>query len=189
MKRTGLFPSRFRTWSATSTTGPQVRLSQNFGVENTSTNGARSAIESATEWRRSPTSGGVRVVSAARSPSVEAIVGVREGNAFAPTAGAFGFSATSRSSAPWIGRPPTGSATSTYLPASGSRSRATKTCVTSPAAASETPGTPTFSSRAVVRKNGLSSNERATHTRARGRSIDFPRLSMTRKTTRTSPRG
>ena len=160
---------------------------QNFGVANARTNGARSASESATESRSSATSGGVRVVSAARSPSVEATVGVREGNAFAPTAGAFGSSATSRSSAPWIGRPPTGSATSTCFPACGSRRRATYTCVTSPAAASETPGTPTFSRRAVVPRNGLSSNERATHTRARGRSIDFPRESMTRKTTRTVP--
>ena len=40
-----------RTALTTSTTGPQVRLVQYFGVAKTTTNGARSASASATELR------------------------------------------------------------------------------------------------------------------------------------------
>ena len=49
MKRTPLPAKRRCTAWATSTTGPQVRELQNFGVAKTSTNGTCAFTESATE--------------------------------------------------------------------------------------------------------------------------------------------
>ena len=49
MNRTVVCRKRLRTASTTSTTGPHVRLVQNFGVANTTTNGLCAAIEPATE--------------------------------------------------------------------------------------------------------------------------------------------
>src|SRR3990170_6456552 len=149
MKRTGVPATRLRTASTTSTTGPQVRLVQNFGVANVTTNGTLAAIASATETRSIATSGGVLVVSASRSPPVDRIVGVRDAIARSPTSGAFARFATTRSRKPWISAP-SGCATTQYVPARGTRKRATKIFVTSQAAAWDVPGTPTSSSTACV---------------------------------------
>ena len=59
-----------------STIGPQMRLWQNFGVANVTTNGVLAAMLSAMECSSSDVSGGSAVVRAARSPFVEASVGV-----------------------------------------------------------------------------------------------------------------
>ena len=67
--------------------GPQMRLWQNFGVANVTTNGTPLATESATEYSSSERSGGSAVVSAARSPFVDASVGVSLFGAGLPTAG------------------------------------------------------------------------------------------------------
>src|SRR5713101_5472587 len=114
MKRTPLRAKCFSTASVTSTTGPHVRLVQNFGVAKTSTNGACALSESATEYRRRGRSGGLAVVKAARSPWVLASVGVRDGIARSPTAGACGRFATFRIAKPWIGAP-SGWATIVYV--------------------------------------------------------------------------
>src|SRR5918999_1717946 len=88
MKRTSVRAKRLRTASTTSTTGPHVLLVQNFGVANVSTNGLCAASDAATEWRSSSTSGGSLVVRASTFPPSLSSVGVREGNALEPTAGA-----------------------------------------------------------------------------------------------------
>src|SRR5690348_2048404 len=88
MKRIPRRSNFLRTASTTSTTGPHVRLVQNFGVAKTTTNGACARSASATEYRRRPVSGGTRVVSCESFPFELAIVGVFDGYAFAPTSGA-----------------------------------------------------------------------------------------------------
>src|SRR5947207_709276 len=90
MYRTPLAPTCLRTASTTSTTGPHVRLEQNFGVAKTTTKGLCAASEPAIEYRSSVLSGGVRVVSSRKLPWVLAIVGVFAGIAREPTAGARG---------------------------------------------------------------------------------------------------
>ena len=85
MNLTGPEAKLLRTASTTSTTGPQMRLVQNFGVAKVTTNGRCAARAPATEYRRSPRSGGCLVVSLAALKS--ASVGVAERGAFAPTAG------------------------------------------------------------------------------------------------------
>src|ERR687897_1653344 len=107
-----------RTVLTTSTTGPQVRLVQYFGVAKTSTNGARSASAPATELRYSSGSG-TREVDSSSSVAV-ARVGVREDGAAAPTSGAAVRSLTTTVPTAWIFRPPTGSASSQYVPGFGS---------------------------------------------------------------------
>ena len=96
-----------------------MRLVQNFGVANTTTNGACAASESATEYRSSAVSGGVLVVSSRKFPCVLAIVGVFDAIAFEPTAGAFGCSGTSMRNAACTGLAPSVSIPSTYFPALG----------------------------------------------------------------------
>src|SRR5918912_3015901 len=83
MKRTPRAANLLRTASTTSTTGPQVRLLQNFGVAKVTTNGACAASAPATDERSSGRSGGRLVVICAAGAS--ASVGVRERGAFAPT--------------------------------------------------------------------------------------------------------
>src|SRR3954447_26276354 len=100
MNRVRLRLKRRCTALTTSTTGPHVRLVQYFGVAKTSTNGTCARIESATEERGSERWGGLAVVSAATSPFVLASVGVRDGIARAPTAGAVGVGATWRFATP-----------------------------------------------------------------------------------------
>ena len=95
MKRTPVEANCFLTASTTSTTGPHVRLVQNFGVAKTTTNGLCAASEPATEYWRRPLSGGVRVVKSRKLPFVLAIVGVSEAIACDPTAGARGCDRTS----------------------------------------------------------------------------------------------
>src|SRR5712692_2830689 len=185
MKRM-LFPAdRRRTAFTTSTTGPHVRLVQNFGVA--STNGLCAASDPATEYRRSALSGGLAVVNAAKLPCVLAIVGVGEAVAFDPTAGASGLSLTIRFAMPWIGVPPTGSASMKYLPARGTRTCATYSRVTSPAAGPDSPGTPIGSETAVASANGRELSEAATYTRACGRYTGCPLCRMTRNETRRKP--
>src|SRR5262245_1260015 len=109
MKRTF---SSFRwccTSSSTSTTGPQVRLLQNLGVANVTTNGTLALSESATEYWRSDSSGGVRVVSCETSPPVDASVGVSEAGAGSPTSGGGSFlDTTTLPSACTVSLPPWG---------------------------------------------------------------------------------
>src|SRR5688572_15333253 len=88
MKRTFSASTRRDTSSTTSTTGPHVRLEQNFGVANVTTNGTPASRESATEWWRSASSGGVRVVRLDVLPAVEDSVGVSDAIAWSPTSGA-----------------------------------------------------------------------------------------------------
>src|SRR6266516_5410685 len=85
MNRIGLEAKRLRTASTTSTTGPQVRLVQNFGVAKVTTKRRCAAREPAIESRSSARSGGVAVVSA--ETGAVASVGVGEAGAFAPTGG------------------------------------------------------------------------------------------------------
>src|SRR4051794_15972911 len=108
MNRAALPEKRLRTASTTSTTGPHVRLVQNSGVANTSTNGTCARSESATEQRRSALSGGLRVVSARKLPCVLAIVGVRDAIARSPPSGAWLFRVTITFPTAWTGEPPTG---------------------------------------------------------------------------------
>ena len=58
-------------------------------------------------------------MSAARSPPVEARVGVFDGIARSPTDGAAVFCATTTLPSAWIFLPPTGSAMNQYLPGAG----------------------------------------------------------------------
>src|SRR5919109_2123934 len=88
MKRTPDPSKRRATASTTSTTGPQVRLAQNFGVEKVTTNGSRLSTAWRIDVRRSVTSGGIRVVIEAASPPALASVGVTEAGARSPTRGA-----------------------------------------------------------------------------------------------------
>src|SRR5436305_1268353 len=76
-----------RTLETTSTTGPHVRLAQNFGVANVTRNGARAASDCAIDHLYSARSGCVDVVNGASFPPVEASVGVCEGGAWLPSGG------------------------------------------------------------------------------------------------------
>src|SRR4051812_16767294 len=105
--------TRFCTARTTSTVGPHVRDWQNFGVANATTKGTCAFTESATEYRRSDRSGGSAVVSSARLPCVLAIVGVREGIALSPSAGALGCLETASVATPRIDAP-SGWAVSVY---------------------------------------------------------------------------
>src|SRR5262245_34665004 len=126
MKRTFSPSSRCWTSSTTSTTGPHVRLEQNFGVAKVTTNGTFAAIESATEYFRSDSSGGVRVVIAAASPPTDDSVGVSDGIAGSPTSGGGSFfTTTTFPSACTFALPPSGSASIQYFPGRGSLSVAT----------------------------------------------------------------
>ena len=109
MKRIPRAANRLRAASTTSTTGPQVRLVQNFGVANVTTNGMCAASESATEYRRSGRSGGRLVVI--RAAGAVARVGVSERGARAPTATLRERAETSSAPSAWIFAP-TGWATS-----------------------------------------------------------------------------
>src|SRR2546425_7607852 len=103
-----------------------------------------------------------------------AIVGVGEAVAFDPPAGASGLSLTIRFAMPWMGVPPTGSARMKYLPARGTRTCATYSRVTSPAAGPDSPGTPIGSGTAVVSAKGRELSEAATYTPACGRDTRCP---------------
>src|SRR6476646_5758283 len=109
MKRTGVPASFFATASTTSTTGPQVRLVQNFGVANVTTNGVVAASDSDTEYRKRGSSGGRLVVI--RAAGAVASVGVSERGARAPTATLRERAKTSSAPSAWIFAP-TGWATS-----------------------------------------------------------------------------
>src|SRR5437762_7212064 len=112
MKRTGVRAYCLRTQSTTSTTGPQMRLSQYRGVAKVTTNGRCAASAAATDVRRSARSGGTRVVSAAVRPPVLASVGVFDGYARDPTIGDAELGRTIRSPTPAIrSLPPRGRAT------------------------------------------------------------------------------
>src|SRR4029453_11994158 len=87
MKRALVPCNRRATSSTTSTTGPHVRLAQNFGVANVTTNGTCAASDWATDERESAGAGRVEVVSGASFPRVLASVGVFERGACVPTAG------------------------------------------------------------------------------------------------------
>src|SRR5215475_5584785 len=100
MNRTGLDANRLRTASTTSTTGPQVRLVQNFGVAKVTTNGRCSASAPATECRSSAKSGGRRVVKLAALAMAR--VGVAERGAKAPIGGLDERPTTSRVPTAWI---------------------------------------------------------------------------------------
>src|SRR2546423_14257468 len=138
MKRIPREANRFRAASTTSTTGPHVRLVQNSGVANVSTNGTCATSEAATEYRSSARSGGTRVVNALTG--AVASVGVGDAIAFAPIAGLVERAFTERIERPWIGVPPTGCASTQYRPGRARRRCATKTFVTPPNAASDSPG-------------------------------------------------
>ena len=116
MKRTSESAWSRRTVLTTSTIGPQVRLVQYFGVAKATTNGARSASASATELRYSSRSG-TRDVDSSSSVAV-ARVGVFEAGAAAPMSGATVRSLTTTVPTAWIFRPPTGSASTQYVPGS-----------------------------------------------------------------------
>src|SRR6478672_12258161 len=100
MKRTGVCAYCLRTWSTTSTTGPQTRLSQYRGVAKVTTNGSCAASAAAIDVRSKARSGGTLVVSRAVRPPVLASVGVREGYAGDPTIGDEERAATTRSPRP-----------------------------------------------------------------------------------------
>src|SRR5438309_2139646 len=104
----------------TSTTGPQVRLVQKRGVAKVTTNGLWAASESATEYRSSARSGGIRVVNVETAPCALASVGVAEAGAFAPIGSESERVLTSRFPIAWIFAP-TGSATSQYRPGRATR--------------------------------------------------------------------
>src|SRR4051794_41653665 len=101
MNLTALPASFCRTASTTSTTGPQARLVQNFGVAKTTTNGEWARTAWRTDVRSSSTSGGTRVVTSEASPPADASVGVRDATAFEPTAGARLFARASTFTTPW----------------------------------------------------------------------------------------
>jgi hypothetical protein len=125
MKRTSLSPTRRATSSTTSTVGPHVRLVQNFGVANVTTNGFFAFRDSATECLRRVSSGGTRVVSFAKSPPVDSIVGVSDAIAGSPMSGSGSSSETTTFPSACTFGPPSGSARSQYVPGSGARKRAT----------------------------------------------------------------
>jgi hypothetical protein len=104
-------------------------------------------------------------------------VGVSDEIARAPTSGASVFGFTTTLPIAWILRPPTGSASSQYVPGSSSWSCVTKISLGSPGS---TPSTPIDSDMAVVRANGVSSRPRATQILAVGRVTTRLWLSTTR---------
>src|SRR5512133_960348 len=124
MNRTGLFGNWRRTCETTSTTGPHVRLAQNFGVAKVTTNGTCAASDCATDHRYSAGSGRVEVVSGASFPRVLASVGVFERGAGVPIAGEAVRSLTTMFPRPEIPAP-AGRARTQYVPAVGTRTCAT----------------------------------------------------------------
>src|SRR5204862_6890356 len=112
MKRTGVRAYCLRTRSTTSTTGPQMRLSQYRGVAKVTTDGRCAASAAATYVHSSARSGGTRVVSAAVRPPVHASVGAFDRYARDPTLGDAAHGRTTSPSTPTIQPlPPTSSAT------------------------------------------------------------------------------
>src|SRR5213079_14637 len=115
MKPTPERANCLRTCETTSTTGPHVRLVQNFGVANTTTNGRCAASSCATERAYSARSGCVEVVNSRRLSCVDASVGVSASGGRAPTEGEYERRRTTRLPRPAIAAP-RGFASTQYVP-------------------------------------------------------------------------
>ena len=113
-----------------------------------------------------------------------ASVGVSDGNAASPTSGASVFGLTTMLPTAWIFRPPTGSASTQYVPGLSMSRCETNTACGSPGSF---PFTPIGSDVAVVCANGAAFSSLASQTLAVGRVTTRPCPSMTRNVNRTVP--